>query len=34
MKPYQPKPVDTSNITLSPEIEALTEQLAENATRV
>lgn len=31
MKPYQPNPVDTSGITLSPEIEALTEQLAENA---
>lgn len=31
MKPYQPQPIDTSAITLSPEIQALTEQLAENA---
>lgn len=31
MKPYQPNPVDTSAVTLSPEIEALTEQLSENA---
>lgn len=31
MKPYQPKPVDTWGVMLSPEIEALTERLAENA---
>lgn len=30
MNSYQPNPIDTSNITLSPEILALTEQLAEN----
>jgi hypothetical protein len=30
MKPYQPTPLDTSKVTLCPEIEALTEQLAEN----
>ena len=29
MKPYKAKPIDTSCITLSLEIEALTEQLAE-----
>ena len=28
---YQPKPIDTSAITLSPELAALTERLAENA---
>ena len=28
---YQPVPVDTSNVTLSPELGALTERLAENA---
>lgn len=28
---YQPKPIDTAKVTLSPEILALTEQLAENA---
>lgn len=31
MKLYQPKPVDTAGVTLAPEIEALTERLAENA---
>ena len=28
---YEPKPIDTSGITLSPELSALTERLAENA---
>lgn len=28
---YQPKPIDTSGVTLSPEILQLTERLAENA---
>jgi hypothetical protein len=28
---YQPAPVDTSNVLLSPELSALTERLAENA---
>ncbi|MDD5275120.1 MAG: RyR domain-containing protein [Methylovulum sp.] len=31
MSAYQPKPIDTSKVTLSPEVLALTEQLAENA---
>lgn len=31
MSAYQPRPIDTSRVTLSPEIAALTEQLAENA---
>lgn len=31
MKRYQPKPVETADVTLDPEIEALTEWLAENA---
>jgi hypothetical protein len=31
MSAYQPKPIDTANVTLNPEILALTEQLAENA---
>jgi hypothetical protein len=29
--PYEPKPLDTSAIRLSPELQALTERLAENA---
>ena len=29
--PYQPKPIDTAAITLSPQLAALTERLAENA---
>jgi hypothetical protein len=28
---YEPAPLDTSSITLSPELQALTERLAENA---
>lgn len=28
---YEPKPIDTSGITLPPELSALTERLAENA---
>jgi hypothetical protein len=28
---YEPKPIDTSGVTLSPELKALTERLAENA---
>ena len=28
---YEPKPIDTSGVTLSPELMALTERLAENA---
>lgn len=31
MKIYQPKPIDTSAITLTPELLALREHLAENA---
>jgi len=29
--PYAPTPIDTSAVTLSPELHALTERLAENA---
>ena len=29
--PYQPQPLDTSSVTLPPELEALTEYLAENS---
>ncbi len=29
--PYTPAPIDTSAVTLSPELHALTERLAENA---
>jgi RyR domain len=28
---YEPKPIDTSRVALSPEIDKLTEQLAENS---
>ncbi len=31
MDKYQPNPLDTSRVVLSPELEALTEKLAENA---
>lgn len=34
MNPYQPKPKDTTNIYLPPEILTLAEQLAENAHEV
>lgn len=30
MKTYNPKPIDTSDVVLSPELLALTEKLAEN----
>jgi hypothetical protein len=29
--PYTPKPIDTTNVTLSSELSALTERLSENA---
>jgi hypothetical protein len=28
---YKPRPIDTSHVTLTPEVRELTEQLAENA---
>lgn len=31
MTEYRPKPLDTSHVVLSPELQALTERLAENA---
>jgi ryanodine receptor 2 len=31
MTNYEPKPIDTAQVTLSPEVLALTEQLSENA---
>ena len=34
MKTYQPKPIDTAPVELSPELETLTEQLAENVHEV
>lgn len=34
MKTYQPKPIDTAQVELSPELETLTEQLAENVHEV